>query len=154
METVGQIRTRAHKQLRKARFEVADPERALWADVDALNRSDDHAAAAAAQDALIQYIEQLRIRVQSRSERWQEDIAGQHEFPDGTVLPVRLDAVDEWDGIRYRDDLNQYTKTVHLPTAYVRELLRQADKVAEEEGIIETADETPIDAENRKGPGR
>lgn len=136
-KTLEDCSTDAHEALETARLLVGDTERALWADVDELNRNEQHSAAADAHDALHEYVGHLRVHTREHGDRWHEDVVGGHEFPDETTLPVTLADIDEWYQQKYRDFFSQRTHSVHLPVAYVRELLRQADAVAVEEGFIE-----------------
>jgi len=141
--TLEDLSDSAHDELERARLLGVDRDRVLWSNTSPPNWSDEQHAIASTHRALSRYVQHLRAHTDEFGERWTEDLAGGHEFDDGSTLAVSLDEIDAWSNAKYQNVLSRRstTKEVHLSVAYIRELLRQADAVAREQGFIEPDDQ-------------
>jgi hypothetical protein len=135
-------RENCHDALKRAEFKGGDPTWALWPAHDYTLRSDQQTAVANAHNALTRYVRALRHHTDQHSPLWSDDPVGQHEFPDGATLAVTLENIGGWRHVKYTDDQHSRIQDVHLPRTYTRELLRKADRIAKQNGLIDT--EPPV----------
>lgn len=141
MNRIENQRETCRENLRRARFQVGDPERALWPTIKGSMRDDDHAAAARLHSSVSQFALLLREKTSVDSARWHDRVVDEHEFPDGATLPVTLYQLGEWEDISYKDSNTGKLHSVHLPVAYARELFRKADALAREHDLVDAEHE-------------
>jgi len=145
-ETLTDLSDAARKDLDRARLLGVERDRVLWPNTSPPNWSDEQHAMASAQRSLSKYVRHLQAHTEDLGDRWHEDLAGGHEFADGSTLAVTLDDVEAWRAAKYQEAYNRRSqvKEVYLSVAYTRELLRQANAVAHESGLVKTPEEREL----------
>jgi hypothetical protein len=138
-QSMDDARNNCRQALMQAHMDVSDPAQALWPAVSREAMSNEHRAVAQAHASVLDYVEHIEPYSARCAGIWTKEIAEPYEFEDGSTLPVVLQKLDRWAGMRYVEtvesgsELNPRAKStevkrVHLPAEHAHQAFKQANR--------------------------